>query len=404
MNDDNSSSNGKNEIDIVYNCCLSNILNTCSLDFNPSRYVLFMPDNDVVASSLEFITWPNSCLPIIDLTDDMTEYLRRLNVISHNHQVAIPILERDLILNRIYQQVDVENVNLKICPLHRYTFGVGWRVHNRCHHTDHDMSFQQFSSIKKRKKTPRIEPRIAPLHLVEKIVGFPYGGKICDKHRKELYQEETVTIHHMNVNYKDDDMDTSTVIKTETTVQSFITPNKATHHQAQRILMALEQSPIKSHSKKRLLKQKPGATRRLVAKLRKAVAATVTTIATSLAPEDADLLITVSIPSKDSNNNFEIIFQLAELDAAVTSRTRSTQDAADENFLTYLVEMYKAYEEKGFPYNEKIRLLALIHDDWNLTYEDIMSRFGCTQYAIKTARSLKSASSTPLHIEHKPYV
>ena len=84
--------------------------------------------------------------------------------------------------------------------------------------------------------------------------------------------------------------------------------------------------------------------------------------------------------------------------------TTSTQNAVDENYLTYLVEMYKAYEEKHLPYSEKIRLLALIPDNWNLSYNDIMSRFGCTQYAIKTARSLKATSTTPLHVEEKPYV
>jgi hypothetical protein len=64
--------------------------------------------------------------------------------------------------------------------------------------------------------------------------------------------------------------------------------------------------------------------------------------------------------------------------------------------------MYKAYEEKNLPYKEKISLLTLIPDNWKLSYVDIMDRFGCTEYAIKMARALKAASSTPLHVDERP--
>lgn len=238
----------------------------------------------------------------------MTEYLRHLNVISRNQQLAVPVLERDLILNRLYQDVDVENTELKICPLHRYTFGIGWRVHHRCHHTDHNIPFQPFNSMKNRRSTFKTTVRTAPLHLVEKIVDFPYGGKVCDKHGKQLYHEEATTIGYMDINDLNDGTDTTTNLETESTAQSFVTPNKALRHQAQRVLLALEQSPIKSQSKTALFKQTPGAVRRLTAKLRKAVAAATTTLAISMAPGEGDLLINVSIPFEEASSYLQITF------------------------------------------------------------------------------------------------
>ena len=253
-------------------------------------------------------TGPNSSVLIIDLTDDMTEYLRHLNLIPRNRQLTVPLLERDIILNRLYHYVDVENVELKICPLHRYTSGIGWRVHNRCQHIDHHIPFQQFNSIKNRKSISKTPLRTAPLHLVEKIAGFPYGGKICDKHRKQSDRDEATMIDCMDINDINDGADATTTTGTESTAQSFVTPNKAERHQAKRVLLALEQSPIKSQTKTALLKQTPGAVRRLTAKLRKAVVATTTALAVSMAPGEADLLINVSISFEGAKSYLEIAF------------------------------------------------------------------------------------------------
>ncbi|CAF1280005.1 unnamed protein product [Rotaria sordida] len=227
--------------------------------------------------------------------------------------------------------------------------------------------------------------RVAPFHLVEKIVGFPYGDKICDKHRKQLYTQDTATVDDFNINYWDNDDD----METNSSIQSFATSDKSQYHQAQQILAALDQSPIKSQSKIPLNKQIPGAVRRQTAKLRKAVAAATTTLANSIALGQANTLV-----------------NLAGLDNVVTTRSSSTQSTieVDENFLAYLVQMYRTYEEKNFPYNEKIRLLALIPDHWNLSYDDIINHFGCTWHAVKTARSLKIVSSTPLHVNKRPSI
>ncbi|CAF4781233.1 unnamed protein product, partial [Rotaria sp. Silwood2] len=115
-----------------------------------------------------------------------------LNVISNNQVITTPVLERDLILNRLYQHVNVDNADLMICPLHRYTFGIGWRIHDRCHHSDHSVTFQKLNLGQRRRKQSKSKLRIASLSIVEQIVGFPYGGKICDTHRKQVYKDTSM--------------------------------------------------------------------------------------------------------------------------------------------------------------------------------------------------------------------
>ena len=73
----------------------------------------------------------------------------------------------------------------------------------------------------------------------------------------------------------------------------------------------------------------------------------------------------------------------------------------DEDFLAHLIEMYKAYNEKHFPYDEKVRLLALIPKNWNLSSDEIARRFGCTLHAVKESRRLEGATNTPLHVEKR---
>jgi hypothetical protein len=344
--------------------------------------------------------WSNSCLPIADLTEDMNNYLRNLNVLPRNYYPIVPVLERDLILNRLYWYVEVKSVDLKICPLHRYTFGVGWRIHNRCCHSDHNVSFNESRSLKRGRKTSVTALRTAPFDLVEKIVGFPYGGKICDIHRKQLYQDD-VAMNDFDLNYMSDDGGDD--VKTNSTIQSFVSPEKSQYKRAQHILHELGESPIKSQTRIPLKKQTPGAVRRLAAKLRKSVAAATATFSKSLAPEEASRLINVCILTKYCEELSLFVFQIAGLDGVMKSRSSSTENnvPVDEAFLIYLVDMYKSYEERNFPYNEKISLLTLIPENWNLSYDDIISRFGCTQHAIKTARYLKNASSTPLHVDER---
>lgn len=171
-NDTDTSINNENIIDNSTDCCIWNISGTCNSNCNQSKYFFLIFNAEMMFFYLKLNQWPRSAWLIIDLNENMTEHMRHLNVIRHNHVFEIPVLECDLILNRPYQHVDVTNVDLKTCSLHRYTFGIGWRIHNRCYQMDHNISFQQSSSIKRRKSSSENKMWVATFHLAEKIVVF----------------------------------------------------------------------------------------------------------------------------------------------------------------------------------------------------------------------------------------
>ncbi|CAF1545057.1 unnamed protein product [Adineta ricciae] len=367
MNIEMSSTTDENEVDSIRGCCLWNTFGSCTFYGHTNE---------------------ECSLPVLvaDLTDDMTDYLRHLNVITRSQVMNNPVLERDLILNRLCQHVDVEKVDLQICPLHRYTFGIGWRIHNRCHHSDHKVTFQESNLSEQKKRKSKSKLRVASLNVVKKISGFPYGGKICDMHRKQTYKSSSVN-NNFDENYTTDDEsdDTDSI----SSFQSFAFDDDSSRDKVHNILVELDQSPIKSQSRIPLEEQTPGALRRLIAKLRQTVSAAATMAASAIAPGQADQLI-----------------DLAGLDGVVAPRSPMNQSdtATDDNFLAHLIGMYREYEEKHFPYDEKVRLLALIPKNWNLSTGEIARRFDCTIHAVKASRRLVGATTTPLHVEERPRI
>lgn len=302
-------------------------------------------------------------------------YLRNHGVITQFNTSLIPILERDLVLNRLQRIVNIENPDIKICPCHRYTYGIGWRVKDVCQHDDHRNDLGNGKFTNRPTQSNVSASRVAHYDHVKRLAGFPYGGKICDLHRIRLSKEEILSIDQQTVS--DDNHSLS--------LQFFALRNDASRDSANAILSGLLQSPIVSQTTTRLENQTAGAVRRLTAKLRRSVAAATLTLANSIAPGQGGSLVT-----------------LAGLDLVVGDRSSSQTTSTvtvDEEFLEYLAQMYRAYESKNLPYNEKVRLLALIPDNWNLSYETIQQRFQCTEYAIKTARALRAASDTPLHMD-----
>ena len=86
--------------------------------------------------------------------------------------------------------------------------------------------------------------------------------------------------------------------------------------------------------------QKPGAIRRLTAKLRRAVASATITIANSIAPGQGESLV-----------------NLAGLETVLSNRCSSYMEhnsKIDKSFFDHLVHMYQAYESRNLPYDEKI--------------------------------------------------
>ena len=172
-------------------------------------------------------------------------------------------------------------------------------------------------------------------------------------------------------------------------VQSFVLRDHEPRDSVNSILSCLQQSPIISKTTTLLEDQTPGAVRRLTAKLRRAVAAATSTITNSIASGQGESLV-----------------NLAGLNTVLTSQNSAQPYKAsiDEVFLDHLVGMYEAYESRNLPYNEKIRLLALIPKGSDLSCEEIQNRFQCTNHAIKTARALRTASKTPLHTDMRKWV
>ena len=281
----------------IEHCCLWNVLGSCSLDLKQSLRFPSSFDFDLSCFlPLEIDRWDDSMSFLSALTDDVTGYLRQLGVISQYTDPVPLCLERDLILNRLHRYEIFDHIDLCICPLHRYTFGIGWRMHDRCHHFEHHAPFGKQPGIKRQDASTN-SLRVAPFHLAQRITGFPYGGKICHKHRKEIHHEfkpsDDSQVEDMDVD------DTAT----ESSFQSFAYRYELENNDAQQILCALAQSPIKSQSRMLLSEQTPGAVRRLTSKLRKAVAAATATLAASIAPGQGEVLIDVCSPTSHSTSS-----------------------------------------------------------------------------------------------------
>ena len=354
-------------------CCLWLDLGTCNSKICSGKKIGL--NCFLLRCCIDYRDWPKFSVPVASLTGSAMDYLRKHGVITRFSKSIVTILERDLVLNRLQRIVIIENPDIKVCPCHRYSYGIGWRVKDVCQHEDHRNQFGDGKFTERPAQSNVPASRVACFNHVQRLAGFPYGGKICDSHRMNLSKADTYSIGQ----------DTVSASKATSAVQSFALWNHEPRDLADSIISSLHQSPITSKTTTLLEDQTPGAVRRLTAKLQRAVAAATSTIANSIAPGQGESLV-----------------NLAGLEAVLTDQNSSLKKNTaymDEPFLGYLVEMYRAYDSKNLPYNEKIRLLALIPDHWGLSYEDIEERFQCTKHAIKTARALRMATDTPLHIE-----
>ncbi|CAF1213923.1 unnamed protein product [Didymodactylos carnosus] len=77
-------------------------------------------------------------------------------------------------------------------------------------------------------------------------------------------------------------------------------------------------------------------------------------------------------------------------------RQKSTLEV-NSAMVSYLIEMYRQYDQQKLPYQEKIRILSLLPEDW--TYNEIQEKFGCTRHAVNLAKDLRLSTTTPLHLE-----
>ena len=372
--DDGASAvNIENQDDNMHDCCLWSDLGTCNSKICSSKTIHGM--RSLARCRIDQKGWSKLSIPIAILNSSVMSYLRNHGVISRHNEPLIPILERDLVLNRLQRIVSIDNPDIKICPCHRYSYGIGWRLKNVCQHEDHRNEFGDGKFTDRPTQSSVSASRVACFNQVQRLAGFPYGGKLCCSHRLQLSKQDLFSVGQET---KSDGKGTSGV-------QSFALWDHEPSDSANSILSRLQQSPIITKTTTLLQDQTPGAVRRLTAKLRRAVAAATTTIANSIAPGQGESLV-----------------NLAGLETVLSNQCSSHMkhnSKIDESFFDHLVHMYRAYESRNLPYNEKIRLLALIPDTWDVSYEDIQARFQCTKHAIKTARALRTATETPLHMD-----
>lgn len=279
-------------------------------------------------------------------------------------------------------------------PLHRYSFGVGWKDHGRCSHPDHNLLSEAIR--KKQKRNPSSDNRVVPLHLYQHSTQFPYGGRLCGSHLKALYAsfEDNVSV--------DDQSSISSGF------HSYYVKDQRRDEleNTNEVLLILNESPLKSQTTTSLEEQTPGAIRRLTSKLRQAVS-----VAGNIDLDQTSSLIihllfkASSFAETMAPGQGEKLLSLAQLDninrRRIPNNSKEINSAIDSDYLTCLIKMYNAYEQKGLPFSEQVRVLTLIPESWKMTSEMIQETFNCSHHAVKTARRLKKATETPMHIDEK---
>jgi len=114
---------------------------------------------------LDYAHWPRYCVSFSELKDiDVRALLKRKKVISKIEQDNLIMNEKNLITNRLRLENILVDESMFICPKHRSSFGVDWRVlQSKCYHPDHDPKHHP----------SKRDLRCANISLCSKIEGFP---------------------------------------------------------------------------------------------------------------------------------------------------------------------------------------------------------------------------------------
>ncbi len=121
-------------------------------------------------------------MDISQLQNSVVDYLVAIKVINKQQRNLYTITENQVLLNCLSRIIDTEEPNLKICSTHCFTHGIGWSIPKSC------VYFKEENVLCHSRAD-----RVAPMHLIKSISMFPYGGKICSKHRNELYNNDIQT-------------------------------------------------------------------------------------------------------------------------------------------------------------------------------------------------------------------
>ncbi|CAF4644366.1 unnamed protein product, partial [Rotaria sp. Silwood2] len=129
---------------IDYNvCCLSSVggINDCGPSTNDEYFILqsFVKTADYLGIACR--DWPVGCVSFEYLNNiSAEELLIRKCIVSEQQRPYLKLSEKDLIANRLQlKNIPVHN-NMRICPQHRNTFGMGWCDRdNVCNYPGHDL-------------------------------------------------------------------------------------------------------------------------------------------------------------------------------------------------------------------------------------------------------------------------
>ncbi|CAF4127972.1 unnamed protein product [Adineta steineri] len=195
--------------------------------------------------------WPRYCVSFSELKDiDVRPLLQRYKVITRINEDDLIMNEKNLIANRLRLENILVDDSMFICPKHRSSYGLNWHVpETKCSHPDHDPQ----------RHVSKSDLRAAKIDQCSKIEGFPVGGKVCSKHRKE---KKMVLVEDMPAS----PMSTYSNV---TNRSEFVIDNS--RESVNQILTAMDLSPIRFQTKKKLEDYSDSTRRRMTSKLTGAV-------------------------------------------------------------------------------------------------------------------------------------
>ncbi|CAF4937817.1 unnamed protein product [Rotaria sp. Silwood1] len=274
--------------------------------------------------------WPVGCVSFEYLNNiSAEEYLIRKGIMLEQQRPYLKLNEKDLIANRLQlKNIPVHN-NIRICPKHRNTFGIGWCDRdNVCHHPGHDVQQHLRPS----------DCRRANIIMCSKIDRFPIEGPLCSKHRKMLHSNSDSEMYsHPSC----DTFDSAYEIED-------------TREHMNNILNVAGLSPVKSQITKTLKQQSKSSVRRLLSKLKRGTQPLQSKLAETSAPGEGDELLRMANLSETS--------------------TQPNIDMQVENneMVENIKKIYNLYTAQKMPFAEQVRLLTLLPRAWSTKLFEIL--------------------------------
>ncbi|CAF0857723.1 unnamed protein product [Didymodactylos carnosus] len=142
--------------------------------------------NQMCYSISAIYSLPVGSVPIVKLGNDVTEQLVKQHIITKREKLLGEIIEKDLLLSRLQQTIDIDREGLVICPTHRYNYDVEWTPQNHCYHADPKNDTKRQSTKKNYRR--------ATLEQVNNLAGFLIGGRLCYKRRTISETADTMTL------------------------------------------------------------------------------------------------------------------------------------------------------------------------------------------------------------------